>query len=97
MTKFRQAVDEMIQEHQKDFDEFTHIHSLYKQDQEKWQDEFDRIGKPLVRIIEQTENRLCSKMENGGKGKYSATLAEKFRAELKKIYPLIDFVGVKIS
>ena len=87
----------MISEHRADFEAFGKIHEAYKKDQEKWQTEFDRLGKPLVRIIEQAENKLCSKMENGGKGKFSATLAEKFREEVKKVYPLIDFVGVQIS
>ncbi len=96
MTKFRQAVEEMVHAHEAEFAEFEKVQALYKQDQTKYQDKFDEVGKPLVRVIEMTESKLCGKMENGGKGKFSATLADKFRAEVKARFPLIDFVGVKV-
>lgn len=97
MTRFKQAVSDMIAQHEAEFREFGKIHDLYKQDQVKWQAEYDRVGKPIQRIMEQTETWLCSKMESGGNGKYSATLAEKFRGEVKAIYPLVEFIGVVVS
>ena len=97
MTRFKQAVQDMISQHKEEFAEFERVHALYRQDQSKWQAEFDRVGKPVQRIMEQTESWLCSKMESGGKGKFSATLADKFRQEVKAIYPLVDFIGVVVS
>lgn len=89
--------EEMIQKHQAEFDSFQRIHDKYKADQSQWKDEFDTTGKPLVRIIEETENRLCSRMENTSRGKYSNNLADKFRSLVRTRFPLIDFVGVTIS
>ena len=97
MTKFKQAVQDMIAQHPEEFREFGKIHDLYKKDQSKWQIEFDRVGKPVQRILEQTESWLCSKMESGGKGKFSSTLADKFKSEVRAIYPLVDFIGVTVS
>jgi hypothetical protein len=92
-----QAYEEMVQKYPDEFARFLEVHDKFKQDQDTWKEKFDELGKPLVRIITDTENRLCSKMENSNRGKYSANLAEKFRAEVKSHFPLIDFVGVTIS
>lgn len=94
---YQKIYKEMVGAHASEFEEFRKISDLYKQDQNKWQGEFDRIGKPLLRIIEEHENRLCGKMEGAGRGTYSANLAEKFRGEIKKNFPLIDFIGVKVE
>jgi hypothetical protein len=97
MTKYKQAVQEMLMKHQKEFEEFGKVHDVYKLDQGKWQDEFNRIGKPILRIIQETENRLCGKMENSSLGKYSNNLADKFREEIRKIYPYWEMIGVKVE
>jgi hypothetical protein len=97
MTKYQQAYEEMIMGRKADFEVFKKIHDLYKTDQTRWKEEFDRLGKPLLRIIEEEESRLCMKMEGGGKGKFSSKVAEKFREEVKKNFPLIDLVGVKFE
>lgn len=91
------AYEEMVKLHAVEFTAFAKIHEQYKKDQTTWQSKFDALGKPLVRIITETENRLCQKMEGGVHGKFSANLAEKFRAEVRTHFPLIDFVGVTIS
>lgn len=94
---YTQAYEDMVAKHADAFAAFKIIHDNFKKDQDTWKVKFDELGKPLVRIIEDTENRLCQKMEGGVHGKYSANLAEKFRAEVKSHFPLIDFVGVTIS
>lgn len=96
-TLYRQAYDEMVAKYADQFAAFQDVHDKFKSDQDTWKAKFDELGKPLVRIITDTENRLCSKMENSNRGKYSANLADKFRAEVKAHFPLIDFVGVTIS
>lgn len=87
----------MVKAHQPKFNDFAKISIEYKKDQEKWQAELDRVGKPLLRIIEDYERRLCGKMEGAGRAAYSANLAEKFRGAVRANYPLIDFVGTKFS
>ena len=89
MTKYRQAVEEMVAQHKDEFEEFKRL---------RYEDtKFHEFGKPLLRLVEQAENRLCGKMEGGNKGMFSQSLADKFRAEVKKLFPLIDLVGVEIS
>ncbi|MBI2268626.1 MAG: hypothetical protein HYU80_04305 [Candidatus Blackburnbacteria bacterium] len=79
------------------FSAFQEIHDKYVKDPKKWQDEFNKQGRKVLEIIRKFENRLCSRTESGMYGKYSASLSEKFRAEVRRRFPKIDFVGVKIS
>jgi hypothetical protein len=96
-TQYKKVVEEMIAKHAMEFEKFGEVHNKFKVDQDKWKKEFDEIGKPLLRIIEDAENRLCYKMEGAGMGKYSGNVSEKFRQEVRNRYPLIDLVGVTIS
>lgn len=84
-------------DHAKQFEEFRMIHDLYKLDNKKNQSEFNRIGKPILEIIREYENRLCSGMERGVFGKYSDKVAEKFWERVKKEFPLVELVGVEIE
>jgi hypothetical protein len=97
MTKYQKMFEEMWQTKAVEFEEFKKIHDLYKADQTKWKEEFDRRGKPILRTIEEWENRLCGKMEGSGKGMFSANVAEKFREEVRKYLPLVDLIGVKFD
>jgi hypothetical protein len=94
---FKQTLEEMVAKNQEVFDKFSAAHALFSKDQDKYKKEFDEVGKPALRLIEEAENRLCRKMETGGRGKFSANLAEKFRSEVRKRYPLVDLVGVIIT
>ncbi len=58
---------------------------------------FNAIGKQVLKIVENSERKLCGKMEGGKYGTYSANLAEKFRDHVRKSLKYIDFVGVEIS
>ena len=58
---------------------------------------FNEVGKQVQKIVEDTERKLCGKMEGGKYGTYSANLAEKFRDHVRKSLKYIDFVGVEIS
>src|SRR5690348_11684578 len=96
-TKFKQAVDEMIAQHKSEFEEFLKVHELFKTDQKKWSAKFNELGKPILEHVLAAEKRLCSKTENSGYGNYSTKLSEKFREEVKKHIPLVDFIGVVFS
>lgn len=97
MVKYKQALEDVMAANKAEFDEFSKIHDLYKIDSEKHQQEFNLIGKHIQRLLEEAENRLCGKMEGAGKGNYSAGLAEKFRQEVRKVFPLVDMIGMTIS
>ncbi len=97
MTKYKQYFKEMLSANQTAFDDFKKIHDQFALDRMKYQDEFNRQGEVVVEIIHDWEKRLCARMEGGKNGVYSANLSEKFKDEIKKVYPKIDLVGVKLS
>lgn len=85
----------MLSKNKELFIMFKIVHDQYAQDPKTYRSEFNRLGEQVVPIIREYENLVCGKSENSGYGKFSAKLAEKFQAEVKKNYPLIDFVGIK--
>ncbi|MEO8580975.1 MAG: hypothetical protein ABI425_00165 [Patescibacteria group bacterium] len=97
MPKFTQTFNQMVEEHNELFKQFKTIHDTYRQDRKLFQKEFNEIGKQVMEIIREYEDRLCSGMERGMFGKYSDKVAEKFWDRIKKDYPLIELVGVEIS
>jgi hypothetical protein len=94
---YQQTYAQMLADNPELFTEFRSVHDFYRTDQSKWQAEFDRVGKQVLKIVEDTEKRLCTKMENSNRGKFSTALSDKFRATVRQAFPLIDLVGVTIS
>lgn len=94
-TKYQQFFDLMISQNKELFDSFKEVHEHYLQDPQKWQQQFNEIGRDVQDIIRRYENMLCSKTEGSGYGKYSTNLSEKFQAEVKKAFPKIDFIGAE--
>jgi len=97
MTKYKQYFQEMVTKNQEIFDDFKKVHDSFARDRLRYQNEFNSKGEIVNEIIQEYEKRLCSRMEGGQNATYSANLAEKFRAEIKKTLPLIDLIGVKLS
>lgn len=97
MIKYKQYFKDMITEHQAEFAAFKEVHDGYKADRKAWSQRFHSEGKVLVEIIRDWERRLCSGMEKGNNAVFSAKLAEKFWAEIKKEFSHIELVGVKSS
>lgn len=77
------------------FKRFLPIHAGFTMDQNKWADQFHEVGRDVLDVIRDWERRLCFGTEKGGYGQYSAGLAEKFWAEIKKQFPLIEQVGLR--
>ena len=96
MTKYKQYFQQMLEANQAVFADFKKVHDLFAADQKTHQAEFNEKGEIIIEIIRDWEKRLCSRMEGGKNGVYSAGLSEKFRAEIKQVYPKIDLVGVKL-
>jgi len=96
-TKYKQVFDEMVTKFEKEFDTFQELHDKYESNPQKWQDEFNKEGEKIMEIVRVYENRLCGHMENTQNATYSASLAEKFRGEIKKYLPKLDMIGVKIT
>lgn len=93
-VKYKEYFDRMIKSNQNAFDEFGLLYNKYAKSQDTLQEEFNIMGKIILKIIHEWENKLCSQTEKGGFGKYSANLSEKFMNEVRKKYPLIDHIGV---
>ena len=95
-TKYKEYFEKML-EHNKDmFDAFRKIHDKYVLDQEGLQEEYNKIGAEIMNIINDYEDRLCRQSEKGGYGSFTVKLSEKFRAEIKKEFSHIDYVGIQI-
>jgi hypothetical protein len=95
MTKYQKYVSEMMEKHEALFKEFRHVHDNFIKDPDTAKSEFNRIGSEVLVVIREYENRLCGHSERGMYGKFSSNLAEKFQNEVRKIFPKIDFVGIK--
>lgn len=76
------------------FADFTKMHDQYALDEDKWQEEYNKAGLKIQPIIQEWENRLCQTSEKAGYGSYTGGLAEKFKDELRKIFPKIDYIGI---
>lgn len=96
-AKFKETFEEMVTKYEKEFDEFQELHNKYEMDPRKWQEEFNTEGAKIMEIIRAYENKLCGHMENTQNATYSASLAEKFRGEIKRYLPKLDMIGVTVS
>lgn len=94
MTKYKEYFKKMLEANKELFEEFQKLHDLYALDEEKWQEKFNQDGKKVLAVVHEWENRLCSHSEKAGYGNYTTGLAEKFQAEVKKAFPMIDHVGI---
>ena len=95
-TKYQEFYERMIQSNKEVFDKFNKLYNEYIKDQDNLQDRFNTEGKVVMDIIREWENKLCSRTEKAGFGNYSTNLSEKFWAEVRKTYPLIDYIGVVV-
>lgn len=97
MAKYKKYFDEMFEQNREDFLQFMILNDQYGQDKRLMKGEFDKKGKEIVKIVKEWEDKLCSTMEKGKNGAYSAKLGEKFQSELGKYFPYYHEVGVTIQ
>lgn len=97
MTKYQQVFQNMLTKNKALFDEFKRVHDLYEVDQEKYQKQFDEVGRDVQDIIRRYENILCGKSEGSGYGKFSTQLADKFKMQIKSVFPKIDCIGLEVN
>lgn len=95
MVKYKEFFKLMVDQNKEKFQKFMILSQDYLHDKHKFQEEFNREGKEIRDIVEFWERKLCKQMEGGNKAVYSTNLADKFRAEVKKIIPPYDEIGVK--
>ena len=97
MTKYKEYFQRMLNENKKVFDNFKKLHADYSLDEDKYQEEFNRQGDKVLTIIHEWENKLCCQSEKAGYANFTTNLAEKFQAEVKKEFPLIDHIGIIVK
>ena len=95
-TKYEEYYQLMLENNKKEFDEFRIIHDQYALDPDKNQEEYNKIGEGIQRIIRQWEDKLCGHSEGSGYGNYSGGLAEKFWNRIRKDFPEIDSIGIVV-
>lgn len=96
MTKTEQYYQKMVDQNLDLFGQFQDIHDNYALNPQLWQAQYNEMGGKVVAVIREWEKRLCQHSEGGLYGKFSAVLADKFWTLVRRDYPKIDFVGVKI-
>lgn len=94
MTKYQQYFQQMLVQNKEAFDSFKEIHDKYLLDPDAWQDKFNQEGYLIQDIIRDYENRLCGHSESSGYSKFTTNLAEKFQAEVLKMFPKINSIGL---
>lgn len=97
MTKLQKLVTEMYDKYAEQFSQFQAVHDAFMRDRKANQAKFNKLGEKIMEPLRFYETQLCGKQERSGMGVYSSKLAEKYWVEIKKKFPMIDFVGVKIS
>lgn len=97
MTKYREYFERMLANNKEVFDSFVKLHMQYSMDQDGLQEKFNNEGSKVVTIIREWESKLCSTSEKAGYGGYTSNLSEKFWQEVRKSFPLIDYVGVIVK
>ena len=94
-AKFKEYFNMMVAQNKDLFENFKDIHDHYTLEPEKYQKVFNDHGREILDVVQDWENRLCSKSEGGGYGRYSTNLSEKFRLEVKKHLPKINYIGLQ--
>ena len=95
--KYKDYYLRMVEANKDHFEAFKEVHNEYALNEDKFQEEFNKQGEKLLPIIQEWENKLCMQSEKAGYGNYTSGLAEKFRAEVKKEFPLIDHIGIIVN
>lgn len=97
MPKYKEYVERMLSANKELFEKFAKLEQRYSQDQDTYQEEFNKLGEKVVLITKEWEGKLCRQSEKAGYSSYTTALAEKFQNEVKKHFPLIDHVGLIIK
>lgn len=97
MSEYKKIVFQMSEQNKELFDNFKDIHDNYALNPKEWQKLFNEYGKEIMDVMRDYERKLLSNMGTGKYGQFSTKVSEKYWAEVKKIFPKIDFVGVTFS
>ena len=97
MPKYKEYARRMLDANKELFEKFRVVHDRYSLDGDTLQEEYNRIGAEVMLVVKEWEGKLCRQSEKAGYSSYTTNLAEKFQAEVKNYFPLIDHVGLIIK
>jgi hypothetical protein len=97
MIKYKQHVADMLSVHEELFKSFKKVHDAYEKNPKELQEAFNEKGREIIPVLARWENTLCAKSESGKYGKFSSSLAEKFKTEVKIHFPKIDHIGMRVK
>jgi hypothetical protein len=95
MSKYRQTVQQMLEENKDLFDNFKAVHDAYVINPDINKAKFNALGSEVMDVIRDYERRFLGHMSRGTYGKFAANVSDKFLSEIEKIFPKIMFVGVE--
>lgn len=84
----------MLDENKDFFDSFKLLHDNYKEDNEKYQEEYNKQGQKALEIMRHYEQSLLSKSSTSQYAKFSNKLSDKYWESVRGYFPMIDFIGV---
>jgi hypothetical protein len=96
-AKYKKYFNDMFLQNRDLFMQFKILNDDFAKDKKKHAEKFNQVGKQVLEIIHEWEQRLCGHMEKGEYSVYSANLSEKYWSEVRSYFPYVDFVGVKIK
>jgi hypothetical protein len=96
-TKYKEYFDRMRQVNKEAFDNFKILHDKYALNPNELQEKFNKEGEKILNILREWENKLCMQSEKAGYGSYTSNLAEKFQEEVRKHFPEIVNIGLKVQ
>ncbi len=96
-VKYKEYYEKMVADHADLFARFEALHARFAADREGHQEEFNQLGEKVMAVVREYEDRLCRQSEKGGFGVFSGGLAEKFQNEVRRHFPLIDHIGIKLE
>jgi hypothetical protein len=94
--KYKEFFELMMKNNSEAFEAFAKIHAKYGLNPEENQEEFNREGATIQRILYEWEDKLCNRTQSSGYGNYAGNLAEKFREEVRREFPHIDSIGIGV-
>ena len=94
MVKYKEYVKKMLDENKEVFATFKKLHDEYARDTRTLQKKYNEEGSKIADIIREYDDRLCRNTERGQYSTFSGGLSEKFHAEVKKIFPMIEHIGL---
>jgi hypothetical protein len=94
MVKYKEYVKKMIDENKEAFASFKILHDAYAKDMTNLQRKYNEEGTKIADLVREYDDRLCRNTERGAFNKFSGGLSEKFHAEVKKIFPYIEYIGL---